>query len=78
MTVYKLKCIVTARIPVVPGDLLRYKIKKNKSADIEAFMEGKWMKVGFVHVWPDKMTRPTIMLKVPNPYVLLLYVSTNI
>ena len=77
MAIYKLKCKVTSRIPVVPDDPLRYKLKKNGSSDIEAFIEGNWIKIGFVHVWPNKITKPSIKLKVPNPYVLKLFVSTN-
>ena len=77
MTIYKLKCIVTSRTPVVPDDPLRYKLKKNGSSDIEAFIEGKWMKIGFVNIWPHNITKPSITLKVPDPYVLTLFVNTN-
>ena len=77
MTVYKLKCIVKGNVPAVPGDLLRHKLKKNKSSDIEAFIEGKWIKIGFVPIWPENLSNPSITLKVPNPYVLNLFVNTN-
>lgn len=77
MPMYKLKCKVTSRIPVVPDDPLKYKLKKNGSSDIEAFIEGNWIKIGFVNVWPDKIHKPSIMFKTPNPYELTLFVNTR-
>ena len=77
MAIYKIRCIVTSKIPVVPDDPLRCKIKKNNSSDIEAYIEGRWIKIGFVHVWPDKIYRPSITFRVPNPYELTLFVNTN-
>ena len=77
MSMYKIKCRITSNVPVVPDDLLRYKVKKNGGADIEAFIEDKWMKIGYTQIWPDKTTNPRIFFKVPNPYEIKLLVSCN-
>ncbi len=77
MVVYNIKCIITSKIPVVPDDPLRYVQKKNKSADIYAFINGIWIKIGFAHIWPDKLSNPSIKFKLPNPYEIKLLVSTN-
>ena len=67
-----LKCILTKNVPVVPTDLLRKRMKKNGSADIDAFINGTWQKIGFVHEWPEKSANVSITFKLPNPYVILL------
>lgn len=67
-----LKCILTKNVPVVPTDLLKKRMKKNGSADIYAFINGVWQKIGFVHEWPKESENVDIKFKLPNPYIISL------
>tara|TARA_B110001450_G_C17506551_1_gene434609 strand:+ start:61 stop:288 length:228 start_codon:yes stop_codon:yes gene_type:complete len=74
MTKYLINCIVTSRIPVVPGDEIKYYLNKKKEAQIFATVEGKVMKIGYTKTWPNEETKK-ITFKIPSCYVIKLLVE---